>query len=196
MKPIVVSDILAVGEFPTLDEIVILARAGFKSIINNQPDGEVARFPASAVVAEAARAAGLAHAYAPISSRTPDAAELAAFANALEALPAPIYAFCYSGARSAAAAALLRARACEPDALIREFAEAGIDIRALEPWLCEANARHKGSATGLAPPPDAASPREPGRPTQSDASSRPLPGIVVYAHPRGAGGFAMIDHAH
>ena len=102
MKPIVLTDVLAVGEFPTFEELAILAKAGFKSLINNQPDGEVARFPAAALVAVEAEKLGLAYAHVPIETRTPEPDAIAAFAEAAQTLPEPIYAFDYSGARSAA----------------------------------------------------------------------------------------------
>lgn len=175
MKPVVLSDVLAVGEFPTPEQIAILAKAGFKSIVNNQPDGEVARFQQDAEVAALARASGLAHAYAPLSSRTPERAELDLYAKAVASLPAPIYAFCYSGARSAAGCALLLTASASVEAIVGQFAAAGFDLSGIRPWLEEERARHapaaakaegQGRATeGAAPPAPAAAaaaaPREP-----------------------------------
>ncbi len=135
MKPIVVSDVLAIGEMPSLEQIAILAKAGFRSIINNQPDGEVERFPASNIVAEEAKRCGLGHAYAPVASRMPSAHELAHFARALAELPSPIYAFCYSGSRSAAACAMTMTAEKDVDTIVAEFAAAGFDVAALRPWL-------------------------------------------------------------
>jgi sulfide:quinone oxidoreductase len=160
MKPVVVSDVLAVGELPTSDQIEILAKAGFKSILNNQPDGEVSRFPTAAALEGEARQHGLSYAYVPLSSRTPPDDELARYEEALKALPAPIYAFCYSGARSAAACALLLAGRSEVNTLIKEFAEGGYDLEGLRPWLEERGALHaakaKVAAGEAASPPGAA----------------------------------------
>lgn len=201
MKPTVVSDILAVGEVPSAEEIEILAKAGFKSIINNQPDGEVERFAGSAAIAKEAARAGLAHAYAPITSRTPSPEELRAFETALATLPAPIYAFCYSGARSAAATAFLLAAEAEPDTVIREFEAAGYDIRSLEPWLIERNEHAKprakangggnGHWKGEAALQPATPANTPDRKIEPAAAALALQGIIVRARPRGAGGFAM-----
>lgn len=138
MKPIVVSEILAVGEFPTGEQIAILAKAGFRSIVNNQPDGEVGRFPADAMLSAAAAASGLAYAYAPLSSRTPDNLELDRYRKALAALPAPVYAFCYSGARSAAGAALLMAATVPVAEVLARFEGTGHDMASLRPWLVDA----------------------------------------------------------
>lgn len=192
MKPIVLSDVLAVGEYPTPEHIDILAKAGFKSLINNQPDGEVDRFAGSAVLAAKAKAAGLAYAYAPLSSRTPTPEELAVYAAALKALPAPIYAFCYSGARSAAGCALLLAVTEEPAQILADFRAAGYEIDSLKPWLEDA---HGGlpkpadrsaapAATVVTPPPASALP-----PAHVVAAAKPE-GIVVYPRARRYGGYA------
>ena len=140
MKPVVVSDILAIGEFPTPDQIAILAKAGFRSLINNQPDGEVDRFPADAALAATAAKAGLKHAYAPLSSRTPEGEELAGYGEALKAMPAPVYAFCYSGARSAAGAALLMVASQPVEDILSRFEGTGYDLAGLRPWLEDARA--------------------------------------------------------
>lgn len=144
MRPAVVSDRLVVGELPGLEEIKALAEAGFKSIITNQPDGEIERVLASTAVGIEAVRHGLVHVYAPISSRTPSASELATFEQALGELPAPIYACCYSGARSAAAAAMLQTAMTDVDAIIAAFSIAGHDVAALRPWLEDERHRRRG----------------------------------------------------
>lgn len=199
MTPIVVSDVLAVGEFPTAEQLGILAKAGFKSIINNQPDGEVERFPGSASIAADAKRVGLGHAYAPITTRTPSSDELAAMAKALETLPAPIYAFDYSGARAAAAAAFLLTAVMEPDAIVAEFGQCGFDVSALKPWLVEERIRRappKGTGNGEAangaggighaatPPPAQGQAANPN-------AAQAVQGIVVHARAAGFSGFAM-----
>lgn len=185
MKPIVVSDILAVGEVPTPEQMEILAKAGFRSVINNQPDGEVDRLPGSAVLGEAARKCGLGYAHAPLASRTPGAAELAAFSEALARLPGPIYGFCYSGARSAAGCALLLTDTMEPDAIIAQFAAADFDISALRPWL--EDERERRIATGSKRAGNGVETPIPVTITAPHA----IEGIVVHARAMGNGGFAM-----
>jgi sulfide:quinone oxidoreductase len=166
MKPVVLTDVLAVGEFPTPDQVAILAKAGFKSILNNQPDGEVARFETDAEVAAEAKRHGLAHAYAPLSSRTPPADELERYAKAVAALPPPIYAFCYSGSRAAAACALLLTATTDVDVILRQFGAAGFDLAGLKPWLEEERAHH-------APPKSAAN--------ASGNGSKPTNGAAAHA---------------
>lgn len=150
MKPIVVSDVLAVGEFPTLEQLEILAKAGFKSVINNQPDGEVERFPASTALAAEAERLGLRHAYVPIETRVPEPEALERLAAAVATLPDPIFAFCYSGARSAAACAFLRTETEDVPKIVADFAEGGFDVSALVPWLDEARAHHLAAGRAAA----------------------------------------------
>lgn len=219
MNPAVVSEILAVGEMPRLDQIEILAMAGFQSIITMQPDGEVERFAASAAIGIEAVRHGLAHAYAPITSRTPSPEELAVFERALAELPPPIFACCYSGARSAAAAAHVLTANKEVDVIIREFAGAGFDIASLRSWLEDERRRRAPQsaeaatigmagatlpATSAAPSPvtvsagEMATAREPAAvhvgpeaaPPPIAAAKAAVQGIVVHARLRSASGFA------
>ncbi len=184
MNPIVVSDVMAVGEYPTPEQLEILAKAGFKSVINNQPDGEIARFPPGAEAGLDAKRHGLAYAFAPIESRTPSPEELATFARAVHELPAPIYAYCYSGARSAAACAFLLAEHKDADAIIADFARFGFDIEALRPWLAEARAKT------VPPQPTAAAPAS-AAPAHA-ASEPPAPVTMVAAVVAGANGTTAI----
>lgn len=78
------------------------ARLGFRSVVNNRPDGEGGPGqPRSADIEAAAIAAGLQYRHLPVESgfQTPQqAAEMAAL---LAELPRPLLLFCRSGARSA-----------------------------------------------------------------------------------------------
>lgn len=78
------------------------ARLGFRSVVNNRPDGEGGPGqPRSADIEAAAIAAGLQYRHLPVESgfQTPQqAAEMAAL---LAELPRPLLMFCRSGARSA-----------------------------------------------------------------------------------------------
>jgi uncharacterized protein (TIGR01244 family) len=84
------------------DAMAELARAGFRSVINNRPDFEHGPDqPTSAAIEAAARAAGLEYRFLPVSGGYQSPQEIAAFAALLGELPRPILAFCRSGARSA-----------------------------------------------------------------------------------------------
>jgi len=77
-----------------------IARAGFRSIICNRPDGEEQDQAPQAEVRAAAERVGLEFAYVPASPDEMNAQTAEAMASALSRLPAPVLAYCRSGARS------------------------------------------------------------------------------------------------
>ncbi len=79
-----------------MKEVVAL---GFKTLINNRPDGEAADQPTHEQVKEAAAVFGLHYVFLPVvSSQVGSAA--AEFGKLLAAAPKPALAFCRSGTRS------------------------------------------------------------------------------------------------
>ena len=77
------------------------AQAGFKSVINNRPDFEGGPAqPTNAAIEAAAREAGLAYAFLPVSPAIQTPQEIARFAQLMAEMPKPILAFCRSGTRS------------------------------------------------------------------------------------------------
>lgn len=84
------------------DDMPELAKAGFKSVIINRPDGEGGPLqPASALVIAAAQAAGLQVRYQPVVSGAITAQDVVLFGRLLQEMPAPVLAYCRSGARCA-----------------------------------------------------------------------------------------------
>ena len=78
-----------------------VARAGFRSVVNNRPDFEEgAAQPTSALIEAAATAAGLEYRHLPVSPAHQTAEEAAAMAGLLKELPRPLLMFCRSGGRS------------------------------------------------------------------------------------------------
>ena len=105
------------------------ARRGFVKVINNRPDGEAPDQPPSAVMAAAARAAGLEYAHIPVlGTPSPDLVE--AMTDAVEAADGPVLAFCRSGTRSITIWSLGQAQtgARSRQALIGLGAAAGYDL--------------------------------------------------------------------
>ena len=143
MQPVALSDTIAVGEFPTKDLVEILAKAGFRALLNNQPDGEVERLPKGDEIAAEAARHGLVYRALPLAGRRLGDAEVAEFTRALSELPRPIYAFCYSGAKSTAAWALAAAEHASPDTVIKACEAAGYDVT----FLHEALAARRTAAT-------------------------------------------------
>jgi uncharacterized protein (TIGR01244 family) len=84
-----------------VDALTSLAQAGFRSVINNRPDGEGGPDqPTSAALQAAAHAAGLAYAHLPVSPSVQTDDEATRMRTLLDTLPRPIVAFCRSGTRS------------------------------------------------------------------------------------------------
>ena len=96
-----IADTVCVAPQLTPDAMAEVARLGFKSVINNRPDFEHGPDqPANAAVEAAALAAGLQYRHLPVDGGWQSHEEIAAFAVLLKELPAPVLAFCRSGARS------------------------------------------------------------------------------------------------
>ena len=83
-------------------EMTAVAAAGYRSVINNRPDGEGgADQPTSADIERAARAAGLNYVYLPVIPTAIKPEEVARMAALVTELPKPILAFCRTGGRAA-----------------------------------------------------------------------------------------------
>jgi sulfide:quinone oxidoreductase len=121
-------------------DVANAAARGFRSLINNRPDGEEQGQPSSAMIEAAARRAGLAYRHLPVTPGLIRDQDVEAMAAALLALPAPVLAFCRSGTRSATLWALTQAGALEPEAILRTCAAAGF---ALEPVRARLLARRR-----------------------------------------------------
>jgi sulfide:quinone oxidoreductase len=93
-------DFAVAGQISAAD-LPAIAQAGFKSIICNRPDGEGGSAqPAFAALEQAAQAQGLVARYLPVVAGQITSEQAAAMARLLAELPAPVLAYCRSGARS------------------------------------------------------------------------------------------------
>jgi uncharacterized protein (TIGR01244 family) len=93
---------VCVGPQMTPEAMAEVAALGFRSVINNRPDFEHGpNQPTNASIEAAARAAGLEYRFLPVQSQYQTPEDVAAFAQLLHELPAPVLVFCRSGARSA-----------------------------------------------------------------------------------------------
>jgi sulfide:quinone oxidoreductase len=128
LVPQPLSRVVSVGRAPTREEVAALAAAGFRSLIDNLPDGERDSPMTSVETAAVASDFGLAYAHIPVDGRNPLEKDVRAFAEALEALPQPVYAFCRSGGRSAALWALASVAEMTTETLVGTCAKAGHDI--------------------------------------------------------------------
>ena len=186
MRPVALSDDIAVGEMPSREQIAILAKAGFRSLLNVQPDGEVARLINATDAATEAAAAGLAYAHTPVESRRLSDEQAATFADALARLPRPVYACCYSGARAAAAWATAMAPVMPLAEIAATCASAGYDISALSGDI---ERRHAGLPSVAESQPQSVPSDAPVPFTAPSAASAAEK--IIFPRAAGAGGFAV-----
>lgn len=121
-------------------DVAALAVQGFRSIINNRPDGESDDQPSSATIAAAAKQAGLEYRYIPVVPGQLQQAQVQAFAEALTDMPSPVLAFCRSGMRSSTLWALQAPGTA--DAILDTARAAGYDLSGLRQHLGHASRGH------------------------------------------------------
>ncbi|MEO8999003.1 MAG: TIGR01244 family sulfur transferase [Rhodanobacter sp.] len=121
------------------EDIAELATAGFRSLINNRPDGEADDQPASALLAAAAASHGLDYRYLPVVSGQVSEQNAVDFSVALRSLPAPVLAFCRTGTRCCTLWALQAAG--DADAVLDTARQAGYDLQSLRPRLSPRSGR-------------------------------------------------------
>lgn len=123
----------AVTVQPDALDIGRLAALGYRTIINNRPDGEEAgQMPSASARAEAERL-GLAYVYIPVTIGTIGAADVAAFDAATRESPSPVVAHCRTGTRSYLLWAVGQALdgKADPAALAAEAASKSYDLKSL-----------------------------------------------------------------
>ncbi|WP_114944041.1 TIGR01244 family sulfur transferase [Microvirga calopogonii] len=136
------NDKLSVAPQLNPEDLQDAAAAGFRSIINNRPDGEAPDQPSSDTLAAAAQRLGLTYRHIPVIPGKVSADQVEAFEEALAATAGPTLAFCRTGTRSTSLWALASARHLAPDVVLRTAAAAGYNLEALRPQI-EAAARKR-----------------------------------------------------
>ena len=124
-----VNDRLSVSPQLSVADVQEAAAKGFKTIINNRPDGEAPDQPASAEIEAAAKAAGLNYIHIPVRGMppSPDLAEQTC--KAVESSEGPVLAFCRTGTRSISCYSLgQHAQGRDRDELLKTAAGAGYDL--------------------------------------------------------------------
>jgi sulfide:quinone oxidoreductase len=114
-----------------------IARKGYRTIINNRPDGEQPGQLTAARAAELAAGQGLAYVYVPVNAQTMGPAVWEAFDTAMAGNPGPVLAHCRSGTRSTHLWAYAEAGhdRYSLDEIVERAAAAGYDIQGLRPTL-------------------------------------------------------------
>lgn len=131
---------LSVSTQIAVADIAALAAQGFRSVINNRPDGEEPGQPSNATMAAAASQAGLDYRYIPVVPGQLQDAQVSAFSAALAEMPGPVLAFCRTGTRSSTLWALQASGTA--DAILETASAAGYDLSALRPRLGDAARQH------------------------------------------------------
>ncbi|MFP1678124.1 TIGR01244 family sulfur transferase [Alloalcanivorax sp. C16-2] len=90
---------LAVAPQLRPEDLADLARAGFRAVINNRPDGEAEDQPDHLTMERAAREAGLTYHYQPVVASEIDDQDARRFAELVDRQPGPVLAFCRTGNR-------------------------------------------------------------------------------------------------
>jgi sulfide:quinone oxidoreductase len=126
---------LAVSGQIDAGDIGSLASRGFRTIINNRPDGEGNGQPSSDELEKAAGRLGMAYRHIPIVPGHLTDENVAEFAATMDEVKGPALAFCRTGNRSASLWALNEARHLDPDAILKTTAAAGYDLNGLRSRL-------------------------------------------------------------
>ena len=135
MKIVQLTPSLSVSDQLEPQDLETVRAQGFKSLINNRPDGEAERQPNSASLAEAAARLGIAYRHLPVISGKVTDGDVASFSAALDELEGPVLAFCRTGTRSTTLWALSEAWHRDPDAILKTAAAAGYNLESLRPRL-------------------------------------------------------------
>jgi uncharacterized protein (TIGR01244 family) len=124
-----ITDRLSVAGQITPADVAEAARQGFRTIVNNRPDGEEPGQPTHEEIQAAAEALGLAYAFVPVRGM-PTPEQVGEERRFLEGAPGPVLAYCRSGNRSIITWAVGEAEAGEksPDELKGLAAQAGYDL--------------------------------------------------------------------
>lgn len=99
MKVVKLSESLSVSEQIAITDLPAIAAAGFKTVINNRPDGEEPNQPASVDIESAVRAAGLDYYYFPVTAQNFPGDNLDQMADLIDEPEEPVLAFCRTGTR-------------------------------------------------------------------------------------------------
>lgn len=128
---------VAVAPQISTEDIAQIKAAGFKTIVNNRPDGEAPDQPSSAEMQVAVEAAGLDYHYIPLGRDGVSPDMIAAEAAALEGSAGPVLCYCRSGTRSTTLWALSQAGKMPAQEIVDAAAHAGYDVSHLAGYLSQ-----------------------------------------------------------
>ncbi|MGB0959294.1 MAG: TIGR01244 family sulfur transferase [Halocynthiibacter sp.] len=123
-----ITEALTVSEQITADDVAEIAKAGYRAIICNRPDGEAADQPNFEEIEAAAKALGLDVRYQPIISGRVLDEDAEEFKQQLSDLPGPVFAYCRTGTRCTVLWSLAMADEKQPAAILSATKAAGYDM--------------------------------------------------------------------
>lgn len=123
-----VSDNLAVSPQINPTDVAAIHAAGFRSIMCNRPDGEGADQPTFEEIRQQAEALEMASYYLPVTSGKVSDDNAKDFAQALTALPGPVFAYCRTGTRSITLWALSQANRLPHTDILATAKQVGYDL--------------------------------------------------------------------
>ena len=126
---------LSVAPQLTAGDVAEAARAGFRAIIDNRPDGEEPGQPTAAEIRDLAASHGMSFAHVPTLGGAVADEHVMQMAQTLARLDGPSLAYSRTGMRSATLWALTQAEAQQTDVLIMTAAAAGYDLSTLRSRL-------------------------------------------------------------
>jgi sulfide:quinone oxidoreductase len=126
---------LSVSDQLRPEDLGLAASRGFKTVINNRPDGEEQGQPSSAAIASGAEALGLSYRHVPVVPGQLNDADVSAFRRALQDSNGPVLAFCRTGTRSTTLWALSQVGQMAPEAILGNAASAGYNLEPLRSTL-------------------------------------------------------------
>jgi uncharacterized protein (TIGR01244 family) len=137
MNVVKITDHLSVADQPAPEQFPDCAARGFAAVVNARPDGEAADQPGNAAERAAARQAGLAYHFVPVTGSSITEADVRAFQEAVRAADGPVVAHCRSGTRALALHVLgevLDGRMARDE--VGSFGRRhGFDLSSAERWL-------------------------------------------------------------
>ena len=148
MTPTKLSNELSVASQIATTDVASLAALGFKSIIDNRPDGEGADQPSFSEIDRVAKASGLVARYIPVVPGKITDDDVAAFEAAQSEMPKPIFAFCRTGTRSTTLWALAEAGKRPLPEIRSKAANAGLDLSGVADRITNKGRLNATSAAG------------------------------------------------
>ena len=122
---------LAVTDQISAADVDAIADAGYRTIVCNRPDNEVAGQPAYLDIERAAVSRGLQVFCLPVVSGQVQDNQALQMAQVLKALPEPVLAYCRTGTRSVVLWALSEAGKRDTDEILHIATSAGYDLNAM-----------------------------------------------------------------